>query len=478
MVPRALGPRVGKQVQQVIKAVKAGDWELVDGAPVAAGVTLAEGEYELQAGRRRRRALGAAARRRGRRRAGHRRSPRSWPPRGWPATWSGWCSRPAATPTWTSPTGSRWSAGGLAGGASRRSRRTGDFVARGGAGRRRRASPTVDRDRLRRRGRRGRAGHGGRAPGDQPVTSARRADAGPPVGEIVAASATVTPPATTCSPPEDPCRCSTHRQAHRRHRRCASAGARTSRAWSTSRTTGGAIFAGNHLSVADELFLGTVVPRHIAFWAKSEYFTGTGVGAALTKFGHERPRARSRSSAAGGRAALSAFDARDPGAQGRRPGRGLPGGHPLPGRPALPGAYRRGPAGARRRRADHPGRHDRHRRRCSRSAPGCPGWARARSRVKFGKPMDFTGRPDDRDSLRAMTDEVMAEIQKLTGQEYVAEYRRAAAASRTRPPRADRPRQPPNRPRPAPSRCGPRSCGLRPPGFLPARPGRLRRSPG
>ena len=48
VVPRALGPRVGKQVQSVIKAVKAGDWELVDGAPVAAGVTLAAGEYELK----------------------------------------------------------------------------------------------------------------------------------------------------------------------------------------------------------------------------------------------------------------------------------------------------------------------------------------------------------------------------------------------------------------------------------------------
>jgi isoleucyl-tRNA synthetase len=48
VVPRTLGPRVGKQVQQVIKAVKAGDWELVDGAPVAAGVALQEGEYELR----------------------------------------------------------------------------------------------------------------------------------------------------------------------------------------------------------------------------------------------------------------------------------------------------------------------------------------------------------------------------------------------------------------------------------------------
>ena len=32
----------------MIKAVKAGEWELHDGAPVAAGVTLAEGEYELR----------------------------------------------------------------------------------------------------------------------------------------------------------------------------------------------------------------------------------------------------------------------------------------------------------------------------------------------------------------------------------------------------------------------------------------------
>lgn len=48
VVPRALGPRVGGAVQQVIRAVKAGEWELVDGAPVAADVTLAAGEYELR----------------------------------------------------------------------------------------------------------------------------------------------------------------------------------------------------------------------------------------------------------------------------------------------------------------------------------------------------------------------------------------------------------------------------------------------
>jgi isoleucyl-tRNA synthetase len=48
VVPRELGPRVGGAVQQVIRAVKAGEWSLVDGAPVAAGVTLREGEYELR----------------------------------------------------------------------------------------------------------------------------------------------------------------------------------------------------------------------------------------------------------------------------------------------------------------------------------------------------------------------------------------------------------------------------------------------
>jgi isoleucyl-tRNA synthetase len=48
LVPRVLGPRVGAQVQRVIQAVKAGDWSLVDGHPVAAGVALADGEYELK----------------------------------------------------------------------------------------------------------------------------------------------------------------------------------------------------------------------------------------------------------------------------------------------------------------------------------------------------------------------------------------------------------------------------------------------
>ncbi|MEC3977692.1 isoleucine--tRNA ligase [Amycolatopsis sp. H20-H5] len=44
---RAAGPRIGKDVQKVIKAVKAGDWTTSpSGAVLAAGIELAEGEYE------------------------------------------------------------------------------------------------------------------------------------------------------------------------------------------------------------------------------------------------------------------------------------------------------------------------------------------------------------------------------------------------------------------------------------------------
>jgi isoleucyl-tRNA synthetase len=48
LVPRALGPRLGAQVQQVIKAVKAGDWSVSEGSVVAGGVALLDGEYDLR----------------------------------------------------------------------------------------------------------------------------------------------------------------------------------------------------------------------------------------------------------------------------------------------------------------------------------------------------------------------------------------------------------------------------------------------
>ncbi|MEV0566407.1 isoleucine--tRNA ligase [Dactylosporangium sp. NPDC050588] len=48
LVPRVLGPRLGKDVQQVIKAVKAGDWQHTGDEVVAGGVTLQDGEYDLK----------------------------------------------------------------------------------------------------------------------------------------------------------------------------------------------------------------------------------------------------------------------------------------------------------------------------------------------------------------------------------------------------------------------------------------------
>ena len=48
VVPRLLGPRLGGAVQQVIRAVKAGDWSVEEGVVTAGGVTLREGEYDLK----------------------------------------------------------------------------------------------------------------------------------------------------------------------------------------------------------------------------------------------------------------------------------------------------------------------------------------------------------------------------------------------------------------------------------------------
>jgi isoleucyl-tRNA synthetase len=45
---RAAGPRLGRNVQAVIKAAKAGDWSAAGGVVTCGGVELAEGEYTLE----------------------------------------------------------------------------------------------------------------------------------------------------------------------------------------------------------------------------------------------------------------------------------------------------------------------------------------------------------------------------------------------------------------------------------------------
>jgi 1-acyl-sn-glycerol-3-phosphate acyltransferase len=65
--------------------------------------------------------------------------------------------------------------------------------------------------------------------------------------------------------------------------------------------------------------------------------------------------------------------------------------------------------------------------------------------VIFGPPMEFSryyGRETDREALRAITDEIMAEIAKLSGQEYVDRYAKQAQAGQAPGVSADKPDMP------------------------------------
>ena len=185
--------------------------------------------------------------------------------------------------------------------------------------------------------------------------------------------------------------------------------------------TGGAVFAGNHLSVADELFLGSVVPRHIAFWAKAEYFSGTGIGGFFTR-GLMHGLGAIKVERAGGRAALTAFDGAIPVLKAgdmvavypegtRSPDGRLYRGRTGAARLAVAAGVPIIPVGVIGTEKVQP---------IGQPYPKPVGWGKVT--IKFGKPIETAGRADDRTSLRALTDEVMAEIQKLTGQEYVPRY--------------------------------------------------------
>jgi 1-acyl-sn-glycerol-3-phosphate acyltransferase len=186
--------------------------------------------------------------------------------------------------------------------------------------------------------------------------------------------------------------------------------------------TGPAIIASNHLSFSDHFFAPLPLPRKVVFLAKSEYFTGRGIKGLFSKafFSGVGQIPVDR---AGGEASERAL------ATGLRV---LAAGHLLgiypEGTRTPDGRLFRGKTGVARLALEArvpvipcamiggfefqpPGRIT-------------PRLA-IRPGVKFGPALDFSryyGLETDRIVLRAVTDEIIYEIMKLSGQEYVDEY--------------------------------------------------------
>lgn len=184
---------------------------------------------------------------------------------------------------------------------------------------------------------------------------------------------------------------------------------------------GPAIMASNHLSVIDSIYLPLMVDRPVSFAAKSEYFTGTRLRDRLVG-AYLRSTNQLSTDRAGGQAAMAMLEAalshlnsgqlfgiypegtRSP--DGRlyrgRTGVGFLALHS--GAPVIPvamvGTDRILPPG---RRIPRPGRIE----------------------IRIGEPLDFAefrGQPAGARQRRAVTDEVVRAIQKLSGQDYVPVY--------------------------------------------------------
>jgi 1-acyl-sn-glycerol-3-phosphate acyltransferase len=184
---------------------------------------------------------------------------------------------------------------------------------------------------------------------------------------------------------------------------------------------GPAILASNHLSYADWLFMPLAVPRRVTFVAKAEYFTSPGLKGWLQKTffsgSGQVPIDRSGASAAEG-ALITA--------KRILAGGGLFGIYPE-GTRSHDGKLYRGKTGIARIALE------------SRvpvvpcavvgtdvvAPPGKKFGTFTRPHVVFGKPLDFSryeGMEGDRYILRSITDEIMYEIMRLSGQEYVDMY--------------------------------------------------------
>jgi 1-acyl-sn-glycerol-3-phosphate acyltransferase len=191
---------------------------------------------------------------------------------------------------------------------------------------------------------------------------------------------------------------------------------------------GPAILASNHLSFSDSFFLPALMKRRVTFIAKSEYFTGTGVKGKLTaaffRGVGQLPVDRSGVRGAGEAAIRSGIEVIERGE--------LFGVYPE-GTRSPDGKLYRGKVGGLARIALATG------------APVIPvamidteklqppGQVKpnfgVRPGIRIGTPMDFSryhGMENDRFILRSVTDEVMYEIMRLSGQEYVDIYATAA----------------------------------------------------
>ncbi|ODA73783.1 1-acyl-sn-glycerol-3-phosphate acyltransferase [Streptomyces sp. AVP053U2] len=186
---------------------------------------------------------------------------------------------------------------------------------------------------------------------------------------------------------------------------------------------GPAILASNHLSFSDSFFLPAVLDRKITFIAKAEYFTTPGVKGRLTaaffRGAGQLPVDRSGARGAGEAAIRSGMEVLERGElfglypEGTRSPdgrlyRGKPGGLArvalASGAPVIPVAM------IDTEKVQPPGK----------VVPKL-----VRPGIRIGKPLEFSryeGMEHDRFVLRALTDEVMYEIMKLSGQEYVDMY--------------------------------------------------------
>ena len=185
--------------------------------------------------------------------------------------------------------------------------------------------------------------------------------------------------------------------------------------------TGAAILASNHLSFSDSIFLPLLVDRRITFPAKMEYFTGTGVKGWLTRLFFtstgQIPIDRS-----GGSASMAALEQ---GLHVLRRGE-LFGIYPE-GTRSPDGRLYRGKTGMARLalEADVPiipcAMIDTDK--AQPTGQKIPNVVQVGVRV--GRPLSWpehAGRTEDHAVLRQITDEVMAELQRLSGQVYVDEY--------------------------------------------------------